>query len=144
MKLRLAFDLDETLGIPIVNDSSIQGFKVRPGAIQLLETLYRDHKLLLWTVASRRYVDKVLSYGLAQYFIEVYSWDEIATGWKDIRKIGADFLIDDSSHHREEARRHGLEHRYIVVPAYGSLEDRKDPLLWARQVERGLSSEAIP
>lgn len=57
---------------------------------------------------------------------------------KDIRKIGADFPIDDSSHHRQEAQKFSLEHRYIVVPAYGSPEDRRDPFLWVREIERWL------
>jgi hypothetical protein len=72
------------------------------------------------------------------YFQEVYSWDDIATPWKDIRKIRADYLIDDSDHHREEAAKPGIEQGYIVVAAYGSHEDRNDSLLWVRQVEEVL------
>jgi hypothetical protein len=41
LSLRIAFDLDDTLGVPQV------------------------------------YVNKVLSYGLDQYFQETYSWDEL-------------------------------------------------------------------
>ena len=113
----------------------MRGFKIRDGGIELLERLRQEHRLILWTVGSRRYIDKVLCFGLAAYFAEVYSWDEIATGWKDIRKIHADYLIDDSPHHRGRAREHGLEKAYIVVTAYGSPEDRRDPLLWVRQVD---------
>jgi hypothetical protein len=39
MMKRVAFDLDETLGIPIVDGDSIVGFQAREGAIQLLEEL---------------------------------------------------------------------------------------------------------
>jgi NLI interacting factor-like phosphatase len=142
MKLRLAFDLDETLGVPVIDGTSIIGFTIREGGVELLDLLQQEHSLVLWTVASRRYVDKVLSFGLNKYFAEVHSWDEIASEWKDIRKIRADYLIDDSPHHRERAREHGLERRYIVIAPYGSLEDRKDPRLWVQQIEQGLNSNS--
>ena len=57
------------------------------------------------------------------------------TSWKDVRRVCADFLVDDSPHHRQEAQHFGLASSYIVVPAYGSPEDRADPLLWVRQIE---------
>jgi len=136
--MRLAFDLDETLGVPLIVGNSIAGFRLRDGCAQLLGTLKLDHTLLLWTVSNRSYVEKVLSYGLAEYFAEIYSWDEVASRWKDVRQTRADYLIDDSPHHREKAEAHGLAQHYIVVAGYGSVEDQQDPLLWVRQIEQGL------
>jgi hypothetical protein len=132
---RIAFDLDETLGVPLVEGSAIVGWQLRPGALDLLGRLAPRFTLCLWTVSSRRYVDKVLSFGLGGWFREVYTWDELATAWKDVRRIGADFLVDDSPHHREAARKHGLEEAYIVVSAYGGPEDAADPLGWVREIE---------
>lgn len=57
------------------------------------------------------------------------SWDDIASDWKDIRRIHADYLIDDSPRHRDEVQKYGLELHYIVIPAYGSPEDCQDSLL---------------
>lgn len=138
MKLRIAFDLDETLGVPLVDGVSITGFRVREGGLELLQQLKLEHCLILWSVADRSYVNQTLSFGLAEYFTAIYAWDEIATRWKDIRRVRADYLIDDSPHHRESAREHGPERGYIVVPAYGSLEDRRDPLLRVWQIKAGL------
>jgi hypothetical protein len=138
MKKRVAFDLDETLGIPIVDGASIVGFQDREGAIQLLEELYCKYSLLLWTVSNRNYLEKILSFGLKQYFVETYSWDEMPVTWKDIRKIRAEYLVDDSDHHRIQAEKHGIENGYIVVVPYGVAEDRNDPLLWVRQIEEVL------
>jgi hypothetical protein len=81
-------------------------------------------------------VDRALSFGLGQWFAETYSWDEVPSPWKDVRRIRADFLVDDSPHHRDAALKHGLgAEAYIVIPGYGSPEDSADPLAWARQVE---------
>ena len=77
----------------------------------------------------------MLSFGLREHFATTYSWDELPTPWKDVRLIGADFLVDDSPHHREAARAHGIDAAYIVVPQYGSPEDSADPLAWVRLVE---------
>ena len=135
MKTRIAFDLDETLGTPIVDSESVIGFRLRDGAVELLNKLARKYELVVWTVGKRSYVDKVMSFGLAPYFAEIYSWEELSYTWKDVRKINADFLIDDNPDHCAAAKRHGLEARYIVVAADGSEEDYDDPLLWVRQVE---------
>ena len=80
-------------------------------------------------------MDKALSFGLGKWFAETYSWDEAPARWKDVRQIRADFLVDDSPHHREAARVLGLEANYIIVPIYGSPEDADDPLAWLRLVE---------
>jgi hypothetical protein len=132
---RIAFDLDETLGVPLIEGSTISGWQTRLGCKELLARLCLEFILCLWSVSSRRYVDKALSFGLNKYFSEVYSGDEMTADWKDIRQIQADFLVDDSPHHREVATKHGLESAYIIVPAYGSPEDIDDPLKWVRQVE---------
>lgn len=136
MKKRVAFDLDETLGIPIIEQNSIAGFRIREGAIYILNRLQQEYSLLLWTVSKRSYVEKALSYGLKNFFDEVYSWGDIATTWKDIRRIKADYLIDDSDYHKEAAKVHGIEQGYILIPAYGCLEDQREPLLWVRQIEQ--------
>jgi hypothetical protein len=133
---RIAFDLDETLGVPLIEGDAIVGFQIRPGCLELLGRLRPRFTLCLWSVSSRRYLHKVLAFGLSAWFAETYSWDELPASWKDVRRIGADLLVDDSPHHREAAASHGLADRYVVVPAYGSPEDVADPLGWVRQVER--------
>lgn len=117
MRLRIAFDLDETLGTAVTDSSSLIGFNVRRGCTGLLASLQKKHDLILWTVSSRRYLDKVLSFGLGEFFQETRSWDEIKGVWKDVRRIHADYLIDDDAYHKEMAEKEGLAERYIIVPA---------------------------
>jgi hypothetical protein len=62
MKKRIAFDLDETLGIPIIEQTSIVGFRTRDGATDILNRLQQEYSLLLWTVSKRSYVEKSLSF----------------------------------------------------------------------------------
>src|ERR1700755_3191445 len=92
---RIAFDLDETLGVPIIDGSEVVGFRFREGCSELLQRLEKDFDLILWTVSNRRYVEKILVFGLRKYFSEIYCWEDISTSWKDVRRIKADFLIDD-------------------------------------------------
>ena len=132
---RIAFDLDETLGVPVIDGATMVGWQIRPGCPELLTSLRQRFALCLWSVSSRRYVDKALSFGLCDWFAESYSWDEVPARWKDVRQIKADFLVDDSPQHREASRAFGLESAYIVVPQYGSPEDSADPLAWVRLVE---------
>lgn len=139
---RIAFDLDETLGIPLINGASIVDWQIRPGCVELLDRLRPRFDLVLWSVSPRRYVDKALSFRFGQWFSESYSWDEIPTQWKDVRQIHADFLVDDSPHHRQAAEEFGLGASYIVVPAYGSPEDTSDPLNWGRRIEDVLAEHA--
>ena len=131
---RIAFDLDETLGVPLIDGPTMIGWQLRPGCAELLDRLRQDSVLCLWSVSPRRYVDKALSFGLAKWFEETYSWDEMPAPWKDIRRIDADFLIDDSAYHREAASRFGLDFAYIVVSANGSPADDA-PLDWVRVIE---------
>ena len=135
---RIAFDLDETLGVPVIDGERITGFRFREGCVEVLERLQRDFILILWTVSSRRYVDQILSFGLNRFFHETYTWDDIATSWKDVRRIKADFLIDDSPHHYEEAVKNGISERYIVIEPFGSPKDFEKPLYWVEQIERVL------
>ena len=114
---RIAFDLDETLGTPVIADGRLVGWQTRPGAERLLATLARRRTLLLWSVGGRQYVERALAFGLAPWFGEIYSWDELPTRWKDVRAVDADLLVDDSPHHRESAEKFGLQSRYLVVPA---------------------------
>ena len=132
---RIAFDLDETLGVPLIDGATMVGWQNRPGCLELLTRLRSRFTLCLWSVSNRRYVDKAISFGLGDWFAESYSWDELPARWKDVRQIRVDFLVDDSPHHRESARALGLESAYIVVPQYGSPEDAADPLAWVRLVE---------
>jgi hypothetical protein len=141
---RIAFDLDETLGVPLVNGAAFVGWQMRPGCAELLCRLQRRFGLLLWSVSPRRYVDKALSFGLDRWFAESYSWDELPAQWKDVRRVRADFLVDDSPHHREAAESLGLGEAYIVVPAYGSPEDTADPLSWIRLVEFAVTQDDEP
>ena len=135
---RIAFDLDKTLGVPLIEGTAIVGFQCRPGCLDLLDRLRSRFTLCLWSVSGRRYVDRCLSFGLAERFAETYSWDELSAPCKDVRRIAADLLVDDSPHHRETAARHGLADCYVVVPVYGGAEDAADPLAWVRLVERAL------
>lgn len=135
LKRRIAFDLDETLGTTLTDSHNIIGFNTRQGCGELFASLTPLYHLVLWTVSQRSYLDKVLSFGLSQYFSETYSWDEIPETWKDIRKIQVEYLIDDNYYHREIAKQNHLENHYIIVPAYGSQEDNQDPLLWTKIIK---------
>jgi beta-phosphoglucomutase-like phosphatase (HAD superfamily) len=141
---RIAFDLDETLGVPLIDGPNVVGWQMRPGCAELLDRLQQRFALLLWSVSPRRYVDKALSFGLSRWFAESYSWDEIASHWKDVRRLQADRLVDDSPHHAQAAAEFGLATRYIVVPAYGSPEDVADRLAWVRLVEATVAQLAEP
>ena len=140
---RIAFDLDETLGVPLIEENAIVGFQIRPGCLELLGQLRSRFTLCLWSVSGRRYLDKCLSFGLSAWFAETYSWDEQPEPWKDVRRIEADLLVDDSPHHREAAQKHGLAGRYVVVPVYGGPEDAADPLGWVRLVERAVGQDTL-
>ena len=137
-KPRIAIDLDETLGATVTDSTSIIGFRLRDGCLELLKQLDSKYHLVLWTVAYRSYLNKVLAFGLKDYFRETYSWDEIKQTWKDIRQINVEYLIDDDEYHREAAKKDGLESHYLIVPAYGSPEDEKHPLGWVQQIKEKL------
>jgi phosphoglycolate phosphatase-like HAD superfamily hydrolase len=135
---RIAFDLDETLGVPVIDSAEIVGFRFREGCDDVLQKLEKDFDLILWTVSNRSYVEKILGFGLRKYFSEVYCWEDISTSWKDVRRINADFLIDDSRHHFEEAAKNGIAERYIVIEPFGSPKDFENSLHWIEQIEEVL------
>ena len=137
-KPRIAFDLDETLGIPKLDNDQITGFHIRIGALPLLDDLAPHYTLCLWSVSTRSYVDKVLAFGLGAYFAETYSWDEQPVEWKDVRRLDLAYLIDDSPHHQEMALQHGISERYIIVSMTGCQEDDNAPLAWVKQIEKTL------
>ena len=139
--LTIAFDLDETLGVPVLQAERMIGFQLRTGCADLLARLQRQHWLVLWSVSNRRYVEKALAFGMAQFFVKVYTWDEIPWSWKDVRQLQIDLLIDDSDYHLRQAEKHGIAERYILVPAYGSPEDSADPLRWIDTIESRLANE---
>jgi hypothetical protein len=141
---RIAFDLDETLGVPLTDGRSMVGWQMRPGGADLLDRLRHGFELVLWSVSPRRYVDKALAAGLGRWFAESHSWDEVPSPWKDVRQLRVDWLVDDSPHHAQAAAGFGLASRYVVVPAYGSPEDVADPLAWVRQVEVAIARDAEP
>ena len=73
---RIAFDLDETLGVPLIEDNSIVGFQIRPGCLELLGRLRGRFTLLLhW-----------------QLLLEVGSHDRCGMCWWDAGRL--QFLID--------------------------------------------------
>ena len=139
---RIAFDLDETLGVPLTDGRGVVGWQMRPGCADLLDRLRPRFELVLWSVSPRRYVDKALTGGLGRWFGESYSWDEVPLTWKDVRQVQVDWLVDDSPHHAKAAEKFGLTSRYVVVPAYGSPEDADDPLAWVRLVEAAVAQGA--
>jgi hypothetical protein len=96
---RIAFDLDETLGVPLIEGQTVVGWQMRSGSAELLDRLRAGFDLVLWSVSPRRYVDKALSDGLGRWFAESHSWDELPARWKDVRRLRADWLVDDSPHH---------------------------------------------
>jgi TFIIF-interacting CTD phosphatase-like protein len=135
MKRRIAFDLDETLGTAITDSNSLIGFNIRNGCLELLEELDKHYQLILWTSSQRSYLDKILHFGLSQYFFETYSWDDISELWKDIRRIQVEYLIDDDSYQYDTALKNQLEQHYIIIPPYGCKEDNNDPLLWTKIIK---------
>ena len=135
---RIALNLDETLGVPLIQNERITGFQMRDGAIELLNSLRKRYFLVLWSVGDRSYVNKLLSYGLRRYFREIYTWEDFFDNWKDIRQIKVRYLIDDSDYHQQLAEREGFGQQYIVVPSFGSPEDLRDPQGWAKQIREAL------
>lgn len=138
---RIVLDVDETLGMPLVDGHLVTGYQLRTGARELLEELSRRHELILWSSSNRQYLVKLLRFGLAKFFRRTVTYDEVPAPWKDIRKVGADFLVDFSDHHKHLAEQQGIGSGYIVVPAYGSVEDEKDPLEWTRIIRAGLEAK---
>ena len=141
MKKRIAFDLDETLAVALVDARSLRGFSLRPGCIELLDKLAPIFDLVLWSSSERGYLNRALEEGLKRFFKESYSWAELPHRWKDIRLISADYLVDDSEHHFLAAKKRGIEGGYIIVPSFGAPEDTENPLQWTRIILNHLRIE---
>jgi hypothetical protein len=141
---RIAFDLDETLGVPMTDGRGVVAWQMRPGCADLLDRLRPKFEVVLWSVSPRRYVDQALAAGLDRWSAESHLWDEVPARRKDVWRLRADWLVDDSPHHAQAAAEFGLASRYIVVPAYGSPEDAADPLAWVRLVEAAVAQDAEP
>ena len=130
MKQRIAFDLDETLGTAMTDGKQLLRFHLRHGCCDLLRCLQQKYQMILWTASNRSYLTKVLQTTLlAKFFAQTYAWEDMPQRWKDIRLLDIDYLVDDSKHHQQSAPQE-LQHRYIVVPAYGSICDTENPQLW--------------
>ena len=77
MKKRIAFDLDETLAVALVDGRSLRGFLIRPGCAELLKKLAPDYDLILWSSSERPYLNRALNASLKTFFKGVrYSWSE--------------------------------------------------------------------
>jgi hypothetical protein len=143
MKKRIAFDLDETLAVALVDARSLRGFAIRPGCTELLDRLAPTFDLVLWSSSERGYLNHALETGLKRFFKESYSWAELPHRWKDIRLIGADYLVDDSDHHFLEAKKQGIEQGYIIIPPFGAPDDIEDPLQWTKIILDHLRTEIV-
>lgn len=144
MKPRIAIDLDFTLGETIIHEltNEILGFRLRPGCEALLKRLHARFTLCLWSTSNRWYVNEVLAFGLQEHFDESFAGDEIGGDWKDLRKTGVLYLVDDNPYHRACADKAGLRSAaYIVIPSLGSPEDQADPQRWIRIIESALLGE---
>lgn len=135
---RVVFDLDGTL----------VGFRRRPPfdlmlnrpMIQAAEALRaRGHTLVLWTFGNRPWWREARRRFpvLGELFREVYTRDElpgrvtrtpaefagrrftIPEEVKDVRLVGGDVLVDNDPAHHRWAARHGLAHRYVLIPMFG-------------------------
>jgi ADP-ribose pyrophosphatase YjhB (NUDIX family) len=103
----IVFDLDNTL---------IKNNKLRPNAIELLESLKKNNnKISLWTHSKRDRVMRLFKKNnLEKYFEKIVTREDYAMGkdmntFKDIKKIGGDMLIDNSKIQITKQRRAGNE-----------------------------------
>ncbi|MGE0432268.1 MAG: NIF family HAD-type phosphatase [Planctomycetota bacterium] len=132
---RIAIDLDDTLGTAVVDAFDVIGFTLRPGCIELLADLAQHYELVLFTAAPRRYVEKVFAFtGLGEWFAEQVTADEWPYGLKDPRFARAEFLVDDLDDHRRFGIEQGIGSQYIIIPAFGSPDDEREPDRWSRIV----------
>ena len=135
MRTRIAIDLDDTLGMAVVNDRSLIDFTLRPGARELLADLAEHFELVLFTAAPRHYVEKVFAFtGIDRWFADSVTADEWTDLYKDPRFVNAEFLVDDLEEHRDYGARRGIGSKYIIVPAFRSDDDDREPDRWHRLV----------
>lgn len=126
MQKVIAFDLDETMMTPIIDArGEIKGANVRSGLASLLTTLSASYTLHVWSSGDRRYVEKMLRLArLTSYFERVIAWEDYAAEFKDVRRFGIDYLIDDNEALIDTARQLGIEDRYIIVPQLWADDDQ--------------------
>jgi hypothetical protein len=143
--MRIAFDLDETLGVPVITKNTITGLVVRTGAADLLAELSRDHELWLWTVSTRHYVEQILRHAFQNIFKRIITWDDSPASFKNTRDFGVDLLIDDSPHHRDTAAARNVPtSTYLVIPAFGDADDARDPNGWVRKIRDRIAHMTAP
>jgi len=100
--MKIAVDMDNT----IFDDF---GRAIRPGMLTLLGKLKDDgHELVLWTSSSRPRALQILAWhDCARYFSALYCREdydpENRGAIKDLRRIGADAIIDDDPKHCQAA-----------------------------------------
>jgi TFIIF-interacting CTD phosphatase-like protein len=91
--MKIAIDMDNTLVDEL-------GATVRPGIVDFLETLSKNHELVLWTNSTKsRAIQMLYVHGLREYFPRIiaredYDPENQGLG-KDLRKYDLEFLIDD-------------------------------------------------
>lgn len=125
--MRIVLDLDGTC----IGDPRDDGGRVmvspRPGIHMFLRQLRRrGHTLLLWTAASREWVQDINAAfpKLISFFSEIYTretkpaYDMRHAYFKDIRRVGGDILIDNETDFKMIADSEGQGHRYIWIPTY--------------------------
>jgi phosphoglycolate phosphatase-like HAD superfamily hydrolase len=130
MKRVVAFDLDETMMTPVISEAgAIVGVNVRAGLVELLDRLSEDFILYVWSSGERHYVLRMLELaGLSQVFERVIAWDDYRSDFKDIRRFGVDFLVDDNDDLLHIAQEHHGTAGYVIVPAMYSAEN--DEVNW--------------
>jgi phosphoserine phosphatase len=129
---RIVFDLDGTL----VGFERRPPFRLalnRPMAEAAAGLRARGHTLVLWTFGNRPWWREVRRRFpvLRALFREVHTRDDLpgrvteGRGFpepvKDVRLVRGDVLVDNDPAHYEWARRHGLAHRYVLVPTFGTV-----------------------
>ncbi|MCX7023235.1 MAG: NIF family HAD-type phosphatase [Spirochaetes bacterium] len=91
--MKIAIDLDNTLVDEL-------GASLRPGIVGFLETLSKNHELVLWTNSKKsRAYGILMHHGIRKYFRalicrEDYDPHDLGAR-KDLRDMGGDILIDD-------------------------------------------------
>jgi hypothetical protein len=125
VKQVVAFDLDETMMTPVISEAgAIVGVNVRAGLVELLDRLSEDFILYVWSSGERHYVLRMLELaGLSQVFERVIAWGDYRSEFKDIRRFGVDFLVDDNDDLLRIAQEHHGTAGYIIVPAMYSADD---------------------
>jgi FMN phosphatase YigB (HAD superfamily) len=91
--MKIAIDMDNTLIDEL-------GATLRPGIVNFLEVLSKNHELFLWTNSTKsRAIQMLYAHGLREYFPRIIAredYDPENQGLKkDLRKYDLEILIDD-------------------------------------------------